>query len=119
MYEVVPASCSAFAASGWLAYAQPWPWTQAAPAWIWSVWLAFALTFNHSMAFLGGRPWLSALIGLLGGPCVYRAAGAFNALHSPIPTLELMLVLGLAWATVLPLLFALNRRYSRPVGSLA
>ena len=50
---------SAFAASGWLVYAEAWPWSGVAPAWIASLWVGFALTLNHSMARL--RQWTQAL----------------------------------------------------------
>ncbi len=102
---------SAFAASGWLLYAQPWPWAWAAPVWIWALWVGFAMTLNHSMAFLAGKPWLAAAFGALGGPLAYwTAAGAFDAVSFGRPVPWVLLALAAGWAVLLPLLFALDRR---------
>ena len=112
---------SAFAASGWLVYAEPWPWQGAAPAWIWALWTGFALTLNHSLAFLRDRPWLAALLGLLGGPLAYwAAAGGFDAVAfgaAPMPWV--MAALALAWALALPVVFALDKRLASSGAALA
>ena len=102
---------SAFAASGWLVYAEAWPWAWAAPVWIGSLWLGFALTLNHSMAFLRERPLVAALFGAVGGPLAYwTAAGAFGAVSFGAPVAWILAALALAWALVLPLLFGIDRR---------
>ncbi|HEU0152797.1 MAG TPA: DUF2878 domain-containing protein [Arenimonas sp.] len=102
---------TAFAASGWLRYAEPWPWTWAAPVWIWSLWAGFAMTLNHSMAFLRERPLAACLLGLVGGPLAYwTAAGAFDAVSFGAPVAAVMGALALGWAVVLPALFALDTR---------
>ena len=102
---------SLFAASGWLVYAQPWPWTWAAPVWIAALWAGFALTLNHSMDFLRGRPALAAAFGAVGGPLAYgSAAGAFDAVTFGAPVAWVMAALALGWALVLPALFALDER---------
>lgn len=102
---------SLFAASGWLIYAQAWPSPLLAPAWIWALWAAFAMTINHSMSFLGDRPWLAALLGLVCGPLVYwSAAGTFDAVDFGVPTARIMVALALAWALLLPVLITLNKR---------
>ena len=115
----LPIGClldSAFAASGWLVYAEAWPWTQMAPVWIASLWAGFALTLNHSMAFLRQHPWLSAGFGLVGGPLAYwTAAGAFGAVSFGAPVAWVLAALALAWAAVLPLLYGLDRRLSAPL----
>lgn len=101
---------SAFAASGWLVYAEPWPWRALAPVWIWSLWAGFALTLNHSMAFLRDRPASAALFGLFGGPLAYwTAAGAFEAVSFGAPLGWVLGALAIGWAAILPLLFALDR----------
>ncbi len=106
---------SAFAASGWMVYAQgwAWPWTWAAPLWIWAMWSAFALTLNHSLAFLGERLGLCALLGAVGGPLAYwTAAGAFDAVDFARPVLQVMIALSVAWGIVLPVMVGLNHRWS-------
>lgn len=107
---------TAFAASGWLRYAEPWPWAWAAPVWIWSLWAGFAMTLNHSLAFLRERPLASALLGLVGGPLAYwAAAGAFDAVSFGAPVAWVMGTLALGWSVVLPTLFALDTRLSAAV----
>ena len=106
---------SAFAASGWLHYAEPMPWVFAAPVWIWSLWAGFALTLNHSLDFLRRRPWASAALGVVGGPLAYwTAAGAFDAVSFGVPPSWAMAALAIGWAAVLPLLFALDQRLAPP-----
>jgi hypothetical protein len=110
---------SAFAASGWLRYAQAWPWAWAAPVWIWALWAGFALTFNHSLRYLGTRPGLAALLGLLGGPFSYWiAASSFDAVDFGVAPGRVMIALGLAWAAALPALLLLNRRLVPPGAAL-
>lgn len=111
---------SAFAASGWLQYAQAWPWAGAAPVWIWALWVGFALTFNHSLRYLGTRPGLAALLGLLGGPLSYwMAASSFDAVEFGVAPGRVMIALGLAWAATLPALLVVNRRLVPPGAALA
>lgn len=103
---------SGFAASGWLVYAQAWPWTWVAPAWIGSLWIGFALTLNHSMAFLRHQPWLAAAFGAVGGPLAYwTAARAFDAVDFGQPMAWVLAALALGWALILPLLFWTERRF--------
>jgi hypothetical protein len=102
---------SGFAASGWLVYAEPGPWPALAPVWIVSLWAGFALTLNHSMAFLRARPVAAALFGLVGGPLAYwTAAGAFEAVAFGVPAAWALGALAVGWAAMLPLLFALGGR---------
>lgn len=108
---------SAFAASGWMVYAQAWPWQGFAPAWIWALWAAFAMTLNHSMRFLQAKPWLSAAFGFVGGPLAYFAAArGFDAVEFEAPAGWVFLALALAWAAVLPMLFFLATRTTEPEG---
>ena len=105
---------SAFAYSGWLRYAQAWPWVDAAPLWIWAVWAAFAMTINHSMAFLRYRPGLSALLGFVGGPLAYfSAAGAFDAVDFIAPVPWVIAALAIGWALALPSTFWIDTFLSR------
>lgn len=92
------------ALSGWLQYAAAQP-ALAAPAWILAIWAAFALTINHSLGFLQGRPAWAGLIGAIGGPLAYLAAArGFAAVEFAAPAYRAVCVLVLAWAIALPLL---------------
>lgn len=102
---------SLFAAGGWLAYAPAGPWPFAAPAWIGAIWFAFAMTLNHSLAFLRTRPTLSAVLGLVGAPLAYLGASrGFGVLAIATPVPAVLLSLGVAWAVLLPSIFAIDRR---------
>ena len=96
---------SIMAASGLARYASPFPFEWMAPLWILSLWMGFALTFNHSMAYLVRRPWLAAAMGAFVGPFSYWvAARAWGAVEFAQPTWPALLVLGLLWALAMPLL---------------
>ncbi|MBS3958972.1 MAG: DUF2878 domain-containing protein [Xanthomonadaceae bacterium] len=105
---------STFALAGWLDFASPWPWPSLAPVWILAMWLGFALTLHHSMAFLDGRPLAAALLGLVGGPLAYwGAARGFDAVELTAAPLLVYAALALAWALALPLLYHLEAHWAR------
>lgn len=100
-----------FAALGWLDYASAERWPLAAPPWIAALWVGFAMTLNHSLAFLRHAPRLAALLGLVGAPVAYwSAARGFEVVSLAEPASAIMLALGLAWAALLPLVFRLDAR---------
>lgn len=106
---------SIFAASGWLAYALPWPWVHAAPIWIAALWVGFILTLNHSLSFLRGKPFLALLFGLLGGPAAYAAsANVFGAVEFGVEPMLALAAVALCWALVTPLAFVLIRVTAPP-----
>lgn len=114
------ATDSLFAASGWMIYAQAGPWPLLAPAWIVALWASFAMTINHSLAFLDGRPWLAILLGLLGGPLAYwAAADTFDAVDFGLPLPLALSAIAFAWAALMPLLMSLNKRLAPAADALA
>jgi hypothetical protein len=103
------AADSLLAATGLLRFDSPWPSEHLAPAWILAMWAGFALTLNHSMAFLRGRWWLSLLFGLIGGPLAYwGAATGFGAVEFGESPAVALAVLAIVWGLALPLLYALQ-----------
>ncbi len=104
----------ALAMTGWLHYASPLL-SLPAPIWILALWMAFAMTLNHSMVFLRGRPWLAAVLGAVGGPLAYLgAARGFDAVIFAMPAWRAIGVLAVGWALVLAVLASLTRRWTRP-----
>ena len=89
-----------------------------APLWIIAMWALFATTLNLSMSWLKGRPWLAAAFGAVGGPLAYVAGRKLGGVEMNEPALAL-LVQGLGWAVMMPLLLRLAARLngfeSRPV----
>ncbi|MEO6155774.1 MAG: DUF2878 domain-containing protein [Thermomonas sp.] len=102
----------ALAATGWLQYASPMI-SLPAPVWILSLWLAFAMTLNHSMAFLRGKPVMAAFLGGIGGPLAYlSAARGFDAVIFAAPAWHALTLLALGWAIALATLAVLIQRWT-------
>lgn len=77
-----------------------------APYWIVTMWLLFATTLNVGMKWLQ-RHWLvAAVAGGLGGPMAFFAGSKIGAVVFTDPVISL-LVIGIGWAVLLPLLSAL------------
>lgn len=106
---------SIMAASGLARYASPGliPWM--APLWILTLWMGFALTFNHSAAYLLRRPTLAIAFGVVGGPLSYWIAQrAWSAIEFAQPVWPALLVLGFMWGSAMALLSIACRRYAAP-----
>lgn len=102
----------ALAGTGWLHYASPMP-ALPAPVWILTLWLAFAMTLNHSMTFLRGKPGLAALLGGIGGPLAYlSAARGFDAIAFAAPAWPAIALLAFGWAIALATLAILTQRWA-------
>lgn len=99
------------AASGLLEYTSQQP-SLLAPVWILALWAAFAMTINHSMTFLRGRPWLAAAFGAIGGPLAYLGASrGFDAVAFPDPAMPALLGLALGWGLAMTALAVLAERW--------
>lgn len=84
-----------------------------APLWILAIWVSFALTLRHSMAFLLGRPAMALVLGALGGPLAYLGAErGWQAVALAEPRWPAIAVLALGWAVVVPLLTTRALRWS-------
>ncbi len=107
---------SAWIELGWLHYNAPWPSDHIAPAWIIGIWVSFALTLNHSMAFLKGRHALAAALGAVGGPLAYWSASrGLGAVHFDVPATLALIGLGAVWMGVFPLLVRVSEARHTPV----
>lgn len=80
------------------------------PFWIIGLWISFALTINHSLAWLGNKKLLQMIFGLIGGPLAYIAGEKLGAIYM-INTMTLY-VLALSWACITPLLFQFKKKVS-------
>lgn len=105
---------SVFAATQSLHYQAPLPSPSFAPVWILILWVAFALTLNHSMLFLRGKLLWAMLFGAIGGPIAYLIADrVWGAVRIEQPDWQVLLALALAWAVVTPALVEAGRRLTR------
>ena len=81
------------------------------PVWLAVLWLAFAITLSHGMAFLGRLQlhW-QVLVGLFTGPLVYALGARFGAAQLAEPLWSSIVLLALVWACLLPIsLYLLNK----------
>ena len=95
---------------GFLDYTTDGPVTGFAPLWILFLWLGFALTVNHSLAWLKLHPLLPASMGLIGGPLSYYAGLRFGAVEYLVDPLLISVSLGIAWALTMVILVTLSDR---------
>lgn len=101
----------ALAATGWLRYAAPLP-ALPGPAWIATLWVAFAMTLQHSLQWLMARPLPAVLFGAIGGPLAYWGASrGFNAVAFIMPV-HATVLLSVGWGIAMSLLVVVARRTS-------
>ncbi len=95
---------SAFAQASLISYAAATPWAQLAPIWIVALWMSFALTLNHSLAYLKTHALVAAALGGIGAPLAYLAAANWGALAFPASQLPSLILLATVWAVLTPAL---------------
>ncbi len=76
------------------------------PVWIAALWFGFGTLPNACLAWLKGRWFLQALLGLLSGPLTYWAGVKLGAATLPPDGAGgALFAIGLAWALALPAIF--------------
>jgi Protein of unknown function (DUF2878) len=112
---------SAFAQAGLITYAAATPWEHLAPVWIVALWVSFALTLNHSLAYLKTHPLVASALGGIGAPLAYLAAAHWGALSFPAAQWPSLVVLAVVWALLTPALCRLAQMLCLrdPVNSFA
>jgi hypothetical protein len=86
--------------SGFLSYASAGPALPpgGAPLWILTLWAAFAVTLNRSLAWVQRRPWVAVLFGLIGGPLAYLSASrGWDAVQFVPPASRALGWLAMSW----------------------
>ncbi len=96
-----------------------------APLWLLGLWLGFAGTLRHSLAYLTDRPLLLVIFGAVGAPLSYLAAARLGAVVFPYGNVATLILVSLTWVTLLPLFSLLCRhvgqisaRQARPIHTL-
>jgi hypothetical protein len=110
------------AATGLLHYAASSPALPpgGAPLWILALWAAFALTLNHSLAWLRQRRWLALLLGAVGGPLAYGAAERLaSAVVFAAPRTRGLAALALGWGLAIVALTEVAARLRDPATAAA
>lgn len=105
---------SAFALAGVMSFPEAARLGGPSPAWMVALWINFAATLRGCMAWLRGRPVLSAALGAAGGAIAYAGGAGLGALQLAGARLPALAVIALTWAAVTPALVALAAR--RPAG---
>ncbi len=90
---------SGLAGTGWLA-----------PVWLVALWMNLGTAVNHCLGWLAGRPWLTAILGGLGGAAAYAGGARLGALEFGYSLPVVLVVLAVAWAVVFPAIYRLNAR---------
>jgi len=85
--------------------------TGVAPAWIMAVWALFATAFNTSLTFFKRRYIYVSLFGAIGAPLSFLAGMRLGALQFPNQT-KALIVIGIGWAIMMPILMRLAQRYN-------
>jgi len=80
------------------------------PMWILILWAGFALTINHSMAWMKKHPLIPILCGLISAPLSYYAGQRLGAMTYKQDVLVVSAYIGLAWAVALPLLVKVSQK---------
>jgi hypothetical protein len=75
------------------------------PPWMLSLWINFGTVVNGSLSWLRRRYWLGAFLGAWGGPAAYYSGHRLGALTFQPPVMIHLVILGIAWAVAVPLLF--------------
>lgn len=71
------------------------------PYWLICLWLAFALTINHSMSWMKSHYWLALLAGAISGPLSYLAGARLGAMQW-IHVAPAAIALTVSWALFMP-----------------
>ncbi len=84
------------------------PWL--APLWVGVLWIQFATILPFSLRWLSRRYWLSAVLGLVGGPLAYYAGEKAGAVEFLPPRFLHFAVLGVVWSVAFPALIWVSDR---------
>ena len=102
---------SVYAQSGLMNFSTPVPWPGLAPVWMTMLWTSYALSLNHSLSFLHGRPFAAAALGAIGAPLAYWAAGSgWHALDFGADPAVTIGITALLWGVLMPGLASLALR---------
>lgn len=94
---------------GLMQFTDPRPLHPIAPIWILIMWVGFALTINHSMAWMKEHRLLPALMGFIGGPMAYYAGLKLGAVEYLVNPWQMSVILGVVWAIALTILVKISQ----------
>ena len=80
------------------------------PIWLLFIWCAFACCLTRSLKMFQHRYLLGGLAAGIAGPFCYWNGHRLGAVDFPLGTLETLIMLGVSWAIVFPLMNCVNNR---------
>ena len=75
------------------------------------LWMFFAMTLNHSLAWLSQKIYISILFGALGGPLAYIAGEKLGAIT--LLSANSIITLSIGWAFITPALLIIANKLNR------
>ena len=75
------------------------PWMS--PIWMTSIWAGLAVTLDHSLKVLIGRPIWTFVVGAVFGPIAYWTGAEMGAIHFSLGNWETMAILAVPWGLML------------------
>ena len=86
----------------------PYPFT---PIWIVMLWMIFAMTLNHSLAWLSQKIYISIFFGAIGGPLAYVAGEKLGAIT--LLSNNSIITLSIGWALITPILIIIANKLNK------
>ncbi|MBV4488767.1 DUF2878 domain-containing protein [Pseudomonas sp. SWRI153] len=83
------------------------------PLWLMLLWALLATTLRHCLAWSARPWWLASGLGAVGGALSYYGGGQLAGVQFPYGEVPTLIVIGLLWALLFPLLHVMARRLSR------
>jgi len=80
------------------------------PLWLMLLWALLATTLRHCLAWSARPWWLASGLGAIGGALSYYAGGRLAGVQFPYGEAATLVVIGLLWAGLFPLLHLMARR---------
>ena len=75
------------------------------------LWMFFAMTLNHSLAWLRKKIYISILFGALGGPLAYIAGEKLGAIT--LLSTSSIIILSIGWAFITPILLIIANKLNK------
>ena len=73
------------------------------PLWLVCLWLGFATTLKHALAWLQNKLILASALGAIAGPFSYYAGAQLSGVELAHPLWQTLLILSMWWACLMPI----------------
>ncbi|UST58053.1 DUF2878 domain-containing protein [Pseudomonas moraviensis] len=80
------------------------------PLWLMLLWALLATTLRHCLAWSARPWWLASALGAVGGALSYYGGGRLAGVQFPYGEVPTLMVIGVLWAGLFPLLHMMARR---------